>query len=116
MVEGFEENDHHQWSNDRVENEEVYPVAPEDCEEQKDGRDYHRETEHDHGAPKKLVEVQEPEFGDNLKKEIWFDNLSAALLLEFLSEIAESDHKIEKTEIQFLKNIADYFGIEPIRI
>ena len=51
-----------------------------------------------------------------LHKEPWFDNLASALLLENLAEIAEADHKIEKTEIQFLKNIADVFGVSPPRI
>mgnify|MGYP001443097277 CR=1 FL=1 len=40
-----------------------------------------------------------------LKNETWFDDLAATLLLEFLAEIAEADHIIEETEIQFLKNI-----------
>ena len=53
---------------------------------------------------------------DALKKEPWFDNLASALLLENLAEIAEADRKIEKTEIQFLKNIADVFGVSPPRI
>ena len=52
----------------------------------------------------------------NLNKEPWFDNLASALLLENLAEIAEADHKIEETEIQFLKNIADVFGVSPPRI
>ena len=51
-----------------------------------------------------------------LNKEPWFDNLASALLLENLAEIAEADRKIEKTEIQFLKNIADVFGVRPPRI
>ena len=51
-----------------------------------------------------------------LNKEPWFDNLASALLLENLAEIAEADRKIEKTEIQFLKNIADVFGVSPPRI
>ncbi len=51
-----------------------------------------------------------------LNKEPWFDNLASALLLENLAEIAEADRKIEKTEIQFLKNIADIFGVSPPRI
>ena len=51
-----------------------------------------------------------------LKKESWFDNLASALLLENLAEIAEADRKIEETEIQFLKNIADIFGVSPPRI
>jgi uncharacterized tellurite resistance protein B-like protein len=53
---------------------------------------------------------------DALKKEPWFDNLASALLLENLAEIAEADRKIEETEIQFLKNIADVFGVSPPRI
>ena len=51
-----------------------------------------------------------------LNKEPWFDNLASGLLLENLAEIAEADRKIEKTEIQFLKNIADVFGVSPPRI
>ena len=51
-----------------------------------------------------------------LKNETWFDDLAAALLLDFLAEIAEADHIIEETEIQFLKNIADIFGVKPPRI
>ena len=51
-----------------------------------------------------------------LNKKPWFDNLASALLLENLAEIAEADRKIEKTEIQFLKNIADVFGVSPPRI
>ena len=51
-----------------------------------------------------------------LNKEPWFDNLASALLLENLAEIAEADRKIEKTEIQFLKNIADVFGVSSPRI
>ena len=45
-----------------------------------------------------------------LKKELWFDKYSATVVVEFLAEIAEADHKIEETEAQFLKNIADFFG------
>ena len=52
----------------------------------------------------------------SLKEEIWFDNLSATVLVEFLAEIAEADHKIEETEIQFLKHIADYFGVKHPKI
>jgi len=37
---------------------------------------------------------------DALKKELWFDNLASALLLENLAEIAEADRKIEETEIK----------------
>ena len=51
-----------------------------------------------------------------LNEELWFDNLASALLLENLAEIAEADRKIEKTEIQFLKNIADVFAVSPPRI
>jgi uncharacterized tellurite resistance protein B-like protein len=51
-----------------------------------------------------------------LNNEPWFDNLASALLLENLAEIAEADRKIEKTEIQFLKNIADVFAVSPPRI
>ena len=51
-----------------------------------------------------------------LKNEEWFDDLSAALLLEFLAEIAEADHKVEKTELQLLKYLADVFGVKSPRI
>ena len=51
-----------------------------------------------------------------LKSESWFDKLSASILLQFLGEIAEADHKIEETERQFLKNIADIFGVTPPKI
>jgi len=51
-----------------------------------------------------------------LKEEIWFDDLSAAFLLKNLSDVAEADHKVEKTEIQFLNNIADFFGVDSPRI
>ena len=51
-----------------------------------------------------------------LNKEPWFDNLASVMLLENLAEIAEADRKIEETEIQFLKNIADAFGVSPPRI
>jgi hypothetical protein len=51
-----------------------------------------------------------------LNKEPWFDNLASVMLLENLAEIAEADRKIEETEIQFLKNIADSFGVSPPRI
>ena len=53
---------------------------------------------------------------ESLKKEIWFDSLSATVLVEFLAEIAEADHKIEKTEIQLLHNLSDVFGVKPPRI
>ena len=36
---------------------------------------------------------------ESLKKEPWFDKLSASVVIQFLAEIAESDHRIEKTEI-----------------
>jgi len=52
----------------------------------------------------------------SLKNEIWFDDLSATFLLKNLAEIAEADHKIEATEIHFLNNIADVFGVESPRI
>ena len=51
-----------------------------------------------------------------LNKEPWFDNLASVMLMENLAEIAEADRKIEETEIQFLKNIADIFGVSPPRI
>ena len=51
-----------------------------------------------------------------LNKEPWFDNLASVMLLENLAEIAEADRKIEETEIQLLKNIADAFGVSPPRI
>ena len=52
----------------------------------------------------------------SLKKEIWFDNIAATVLVQFLAEIAESDHKIEKTEVQLLENLANIFGVTPPRI
>ena len=52
----------------------------------------------------------------SLKNEAWFDDLSATFLLKNLSDIAEADHKIEATEIHFLNNIADIFGVESPRI
>ena len=52
----------------------------------------------------------------SLKKEIWFDDLSATFLLKNLSDVAEADHKIEETEIHFLNNIADVFGVASPRI
>ena len=52
----------------------------------------------------------------SLKNEAWFDNLSAAFLLKNLSDVAEADHKIEETEIHFLNNIADIFGVASPRI
>ena len=51
-----------------------------------------------------------------LKDESWFDQLSATFLLKNLSDIAEADHKIEETEIHFLKNIADIFGVTSPRV
>ena len=51
-----------------------------------------------------------------LNKEPWFDNLASVMLLENLAEIAVADRKIEETEIQLLKNIADAFGVSPPRI
>ena len=52
----------------------------------------------------------------SLKNEPWFDDLSATFLLKNLSEVAEADHKVEETEIQFLKNISEIFGIDSPRI
>tara|TARA_B100001123_G_C15089155_1_gene938888 strand:- start:571 stop:984 length:414 start_codon:yes stop_codon:yes gene_type:complete len=52
----------------------------------------------------------------SLKDESWFDNLASALLLDNLAEIAEADHKIEETENQFLKSIADIFGVNSPRL
>ena len=52
----------------------------------------------------------------SLKNETWFDDLSASFLLKNLSDVAEADHKIEETEIHFLKNIADVFGVSSPRI
>ena len=52
----------------------------------------------------------------SLKNEAWFDNLSATFLLKNLSDVAEADHKIEETEIHFLNNIADVFGVVSPRI
>ena len=51
-----------------------------------------------------------------LKNETWFDELSASLLLKNLSDVAEADHKIEETEIHFLKNIAETFGVAPPKV
>mgnify|MGYP001145776718 CR=1 FL=1 len=53
---------------------------------------------------------------ESLKKELWFDELSATVLVQFLAEIAEADHKIEKTEVQLLNNLADVFGVKPPQI
>ena len=52
----------------------------------------------------------------SLKNEVWFDDLSATFLLKNLSDVAEADHKIEKTERHFLNNIADVFGVASPRI
>ena len=52
----------------------------------------------------------------SLKNEAWFDDLSATFLLKNLSDVAEADHKIEETEIHFLNNIADVFGVASPRI
>ena len=52
----------------------------------------------------------------SLKNEPWFDNLSATFLLKNLSDVAEADHRIEETEVHFLKNIAEIFGVNPPRI
>ena len=52
----------------------------------------------------------------SLKNEVWFDDLSATFLLKNLSDVAEADHKIEETEIHFLNNIADVFGVVSPRI
>ena len=51
-----------------------------------------------------------------LKKEPWFDELAATVMVRFLAEIAEADHKIEKTEVQLLKNLADVFNVKSPRI
>ena len=51
-----------------------------------------------------------------IKKEPWFDKLSATVMVQFLAEIAEADHRIEETEIQLLKNLSDFFGVKAPRI
>ena len=51
-----------------------------------------------------------------LKNEPWFDRLSATFLLQNLSDVAEADHKIEETEIHFLKNIAETFGVDSPKV
>ena len=51
-----------------------------------------------------------------LKNESWFDDLSATFLLKNLSDVAEADHRVEETEIQFLKNISEIFGVGSPRI
>jgi uncharacterized tellurite resistance protein B-like protein len=53
---------------------------------------------------------------ESLKKEPWFDELAATMMVRFLAEVAEADHKIEKTEVQLLKNLADVFGVKSPRI
>ena len=53
---------------------------------------------------------------ESLKNEPWFDDLSATFLLKNLSDVAEVDHKVEETEIQFLKNISEIFGVDSPRI
>ena len=53
---------------------------------------------------------------ESLKKELWFDELAATVMVRFLAEVAEADHKIEKTEVQLLKNLSDVFGVESPRI
>ena len=53
---------------------------------------------------------------DHLKEQSWFDKLSATVLVQFLAEIAEADHKIEKTEIQLLNNLADIFDVKAPRL
>ena len=53
---------------------------------------------------------------ESLKKELWFDELAATVMVRFLAEVAEADHKIEKTEVQLLKNLADVFGVKSPRI
>ena len=53
---------------------------------------------------------------DSLKEEPWFDELAATVILRFLAEVAEADHKIEKTEVQLLKNLSDVFGVKSPRI
>ena len=53
---------------------------------------------------------------ESLKNELWFDKLSAIVIVQSLAEIAEADHKIEKTEIQMLENLAEVFGVKTPRI
>ena len=67
------------------------------------------------GRGKKMVE-ELMNACNTLKNEVWFDDLSATFLLKNLSDVAEADHKIEETEIHFLNNIADVFGVAPPRI
>ena len=51
-----------------------------------------------------------------IKEEPWFDKLSATVMVQFLAEIAEADHRIEETEVQLLKNLSDFFGVQSPRI
>ena len=51
-----------------------------------------------------------------IQKEPWFDKLSATVMVQFLAEIAEADHRIDETEIQLLKNISNFFGVKSPRI
>ena len=67
------------------------------------------------GRGKKMVE-ELLDACKSLKNEAWFDDLSATFLLKNLSDVAEADHKIEETEIHFLNNIADVFGVASPRI
>ena len=67
------------------------------------------------GRGKKMVE-ELMNACNTLKNEVWFDDLSATFLLKNLSDVAEADHKIEETEIHFLNNIADVFGVASPRI
>ena len=53
---------------------------------------------------------------ESLKKELWFDKYSATVVIEFLAEIAEADHKVEETELQLLNHLADVFGVKSPRI
>ena len=56
---------------------------------------------------------------ESLKKEPWFDKLSATVVVQSLAEIAEADYKIEKTEVHLLKNLANVFRVPnqtPVKI
>ena len=53
---------------------------------------------------------------ESLKSEPWFDKLAATVVVQSLTEIAEVDHKIEKTEVQLLNNLSNIFGIKPPRL
>ena len=53
---------------------------------------------------------------NSLKEESWFDKLSATVIVQFLAEIAEADHRIERTEIQLLKNLSKVFGVKSPQI